>query len=85
MPYMDITAPLSNYALAFFRSGGAFATVLRETGLKDSELYECLVDWSCLLHGLRMVVAATNCRDDFKAAVTHLAMEFSEQCRKNFD
>jgi hypothetical protein len=84
LPLIELGAPMSNYALLFLRSGGAYATVLAATGMRDGDLYQLLQDWTLLLHGLDLVVQAVDAwagSGAFRAAVAHLAATFARLFR----
>ena len=78
VPCAQLGVPLSNYVLLFFRSSGAYKTVLDETGILEGDMWQLLHDWVLLLLGLNLVVQGTDTDERLKAAMQYLVSTFKE-------
>jgi hypothetical protein len=76
LPLADLAAPLNNYAVYFYRSGGNYKAVLRDNNMLDGELWAKLHDWSLTLRCLNMAAAHAACSAALCAALHHLSHTF---------
>lgn len=80
LPFARLDVPLNNYVLLFYRSCGAYKTVLEETNVRDGDLWEVLKDWKLLLAAVHLVVSHTESASHLQDAVAHLAGAFHGYC-----